>query len=154
MSHGLKLLLIAAGAIITCVVVVVGFQLTKSGKNDTNKAVEEYSSMMSGYDEIKLTIYEDTEVSGADVITFIRDHADVLVKQQITTVSVKTKSSGTQSYNASDYLNMSVGDVKDKLMENQAKKTEASYINPTGSFLCSITRNDNGMITTIEFEQK
>ena len=54
MSHGLKLLLIAAGAIITCIVVVVGFQLTKSGKNDTNKAAEEYSAMIGDYDDIQM----------------------------------------------------------------------------------------------------
>ena len=91
MSHGLKLLMIAAGAIITCIVVVVGFQLTKSGRNDTNKASEQYSSVMGSFDNVKLTIHENLEVSGADVVTFIKENAGAMVQAQINSITVTTK---------------------------------------------------------------
>lgn len=154
MSHGLKLLLIAAGAIITCIVVVVGFQLTKSGKNDTNQATEQYMSVMSGYDDVQLTMYEDMEVSGTDVVTFIKENASAVVNGQISQIQVTTKMSGSQIYTSENYMSKTVEDLKEAVNSNQKNETEAIYINPTGAFLCSITRNTNGMITNISFSQQ
>ena len=154
MSHGLKLLLIAAGAIITCIVVVVGFQLTKSGKNDTNKATEEYSAMISGNDDIKMTIYEDMEVSGADVVTYIKDNAAAVVNERIVSINVLTKSNQSQNYLSSEYKTKTVEDVKNKVNEYQKKENAGNYINPTGSFDCLVLRNENGMITSVSFVQK
>lgn len=154
MSHGLKLLLIAAGAIITCIVVVVGFQLTKSGKNDTNKAAEEYSAMIGDYDDIQMTIYEDMEVSGADVVTYIKDNAAAIVNERIVSINVLTKSNQSQNYLASEYKTKTVADVKNKVNEYQQKESAGNYINPTGSFACLVLRNENGMIMSVSFVQK
>ena len=155
MSHGLKLLLMAAGAIITCVVVVVGFQLTKSGKNDTNKASEQYTSVMSNYDEVQLTSYEEMEVSGADVVNYIKDNAGIIVNGQINQIVVTTKASGVQVYTATTYYqSKTVQELKEDVNANQSVTTAAYYINPSGSFHCTITRNDNGMIKEVSFAQK
>lgn len=154
MSHGLKLLLIAAGAIITCIVVVVGFQLTKSGKNDTNHATEEYTNVMSEYDDVQLTMYEDMEVSGADVVSFIKENASVVVNSQIKQILISTKMSGTQLYASETYKTKTVEDVKTAVNASQKTVTATSYINPTGTFLCNIVRNSNGMITDINFTQQ
>lgn len=151
MSHGLKLLLIAAGAIITCIVVVVGFQLTKSGKNDTNKASEQFTSVMSEYDELKLTCYQDQTISGSEVIHYIQDNASALAEKQITEIKVTTKS-GAQTYTASDFADAAA--VHTKVSENQSVTTDEKYINPTGKFECSITRNANLMVTNILFTQR
>ena len=154
MSHGLKLLLMAAGAIITCVVVVVGFQLTKSGKSDTSKASEQYTGVMSSYDNVQLTSYEDMEVSGADVVNFIKDNASSIVKSQINQIAVTTKLSGSQTYAATTYKTKTVQILKDDVNSNQSSTTASKYINPSGAFYCTITRNSNGMITEITFQQK
>ena len=153
MSHGLKLLLMAAGAIITCVVVVVGFQLTKSGKSDTSKASEQYTGVMSSYDNVQLTSYEDMEVSGADVVNFIKDNASALVNSQINQIKVTTKLRDSQTYTASTYNNETVQTLKNDVNSNQGITTAANYINPSGTFQCTITRNSNGMITEITFQQ-
>ena len=130
MSHGLKLLLIAAGAIITCIVVVVGFQLTKSGKSDANKAAEQYANILSNYDNIQLTVYENTQVSGADVINFIKDNAGAVVEKQITKIVVNTNAQGgSQSYGNAEYSK--VEDLKSALEKKQESKTSKEYINPS-----------------------
>lgn len=165
MSHGLKLLLIAAGAIVTCIVVVVGFQLTKSGKNDTNKASEQYTSVMSGYDEVQLTCYEDQTVSGSEVVSFIKDNASSLINSQIEQIIVNTNS-GKQTYNVSSAVPSptpasgigsqnytTVEMLKSTVNKFQEYTTANCYINPTGKFLCTIKRNDNNMITIITFDQ-
>lgn len=154
MSHGLKLLLMAAGAIITCVVVVVGFQLTKSGKSDTNKASEQYTSVMSNYDEVQLTSYEEMEVSGADVVNYIKENAASIVNSQINQIIVTTKASGAQTYAATTYESKTVEDLKNTVNSNQSVSTDVNYINPSGAFYCTITRNSNGMIKVVSFEQK
>ena len=153
MSHGLKLLMIAAGAIITCIVVVVGFQLTKSGKNDTNKASEQYTSVIGSFDDVKLTIHEDMEVSGADVVTFIKENAGAVAGGQIDSITVKTNMSGlSKSYNSSEY-NEKKDKIKDDVDTIQSETQNVNYINPSGTFECTISRNSNGMIQTIRFEQ-
>ena len=78
MSHGLKLLLIAAGAIITCIVVVVGFQLTKSGRNDTNSAKEQYTEISSEYDDVELLSYDELIITGSDVVDCIQKYGSLL----------------------------------------------------------------------------
>lgn len=154
MGHGLKLLLMAAGAIITCVVVVVGFQLTKSGKSDTSKASEQYTGVMSSYDNVQLTSYEDMEVSGTDVVNFIKDNASFIVNSQIDKIAVTTKLSGSQTYQASTYKTETVQKLKNDVNTNQGSTTASNYINPSGTFHCTVTRNSNGMITEITFQQK
>lgn len=158
MSHGLKLLLIAAGAIITCIVVVVGFQLTKSGKSDTNKASEQFTSVMAEYDEIKLTCYNEMTVAGSDVITFIKENASVIVDDQILGIQVTTNGTGsgngTQEYLSSDTNLTSTNKVKEKVNTAQKVTTAGNYINPTGKFVCTIERNENGMIEYIRFKQQ
>jgi len=152
MSHGLKLLLIAAGAIITCIVVVVGFQLTKSGKNDTNQASEQFTTVMAEYDELKLTCYQDQTVSGSEVIHYIKDNAFALADNQITQIKVTTKEGGEQLYKAADLMN--VTEVAAKVRTFQASTTAAGYVNPSGKFDCSVERNNNLMVTNVLFVQR
>lgn len=150
MSHGLKLLLIAAGAIITCIVVVVGFQLTKSGKNDTNKASEQFSSVTADYDDVKLASYDDLTISGSDVATCIMDCKSLLASTEydftihINTIANNTGIDYTRStYEAYYATNTAI-----------ANSTEDNYINPTAQFKGSVSRNANGIINKITFTQQ
>lgn len=148
MSHGLKLLLMAAGAIITCIVVVVGFQLTQSGKNDTNKAKEQYTSISNEYDDVKLAAYDEVTIAGSDVVNCIQTYGTLLISANYNfTIKVVTG----ENSNGVDY-----GDnYKTEINKNTAieNSTEKDYINPLGKFKGKISRNTNGVIESITFTQ-
>lgn len=166
MSHGLKLLLIAAGAIITCIVVVVGFSLTKSGKSDTNQATEQYTSMIEGYDDVKLSSYDGITMSGSDVAGCIKECDQLLsAKDYSFSIVVKTleNTSGVYYWNAVDgkaALSPTPAPVKAdypsafEMNTSTAHSTDDNYINPKGKFLGAVTRNDNGIITVLTFTQQ
>ena len=157
MSHGLKLLLIAAGAIITCIVVVVGFQLTKSGKNDTNAAKEQYTHISSEYDDVALSAYDGVTLTGSDVVDCIEKNGALLVSEGnftitvITAENIENAAKGTEPEGC-----MYQKDYADKLDTNTATKASTSdnYINPLGKFKGEISRNDNGIIENITFTQE
>lgn len=160
MSHGLKLLLIAAGAIITCIVVVVGFGLTQSGKNDTVLAKEQYADNLEEYEDVKLMSYDQVILSGADVISCIHEHEDLLLSgsydftiEVITAQNIIDAGAGTVSgvsYGAVD------GDYSTLIAQNTSidHSLQSDYINPKGKFIGSIGRNANGVIDKITFTQQ
>lgn len=162
MSHGLKLLLIAAGAIITCIVVVVGFQLAKSGKNDTNKAKEQFSSMTNEYDDVKLSSYDNITISGSEVISCIEENRSLLVstnqefvievitKENISAALTKSTPPVGERYGEID----SNFETQLNYIKNDSNRTKANYINHQGSFLGSVSRNANGVIQKITFTQQ
>ena len=153
MSHGLKLLLMAAGAIITCIVVVVGFQLTQSGKNDTNKAKEQYTSISNEYDDVKLAAYDEVTISGSDVVNCIHTYGTLLTSDYYTfTIKVMT---------AQNTIDKTTGVIYDydyvaKITNNTevGNSTKENYINPLGKFKGKISRNKNGVIDSITFTQE
>lgn len=146
MNNGLKLLLMAAGAIVTCIVVVVGFQLTKSGKSDTNQAMEQYTNVNSEFNEVVLTAYDGLTVSGSEVVNCMKENETILVNGVIK-IDVVTKEGSTETYSK---------DFKSKLEQNIAEnnKTKANYINPTGNFTGVVSKNANGIVEKLTFTQK
>lgn len=149
MSHGLKLLLMAAGAIITCVVVVVGFQLTKSGKSDTAKAKEQYTSISNEYDDVKLASYDEVTISGSEVANCIQTYGTLLTS---VTHSFKVKVITAENSTGVEYDDA----YATKLSTNTSvdHSTQPNYINPLGKFKGKITRNENGIIDYITFTQE
>lgn len=72
MNNGLKVLLIAASTIITCMVVSMGFLFAKQAKQIGNglwQDLEEYQGRMS---ERNITKYDGVTVLGGDVLNFIK----------------------------------------------------------------------------------
>lgn len=149
MNHGLKLLLMAAGAIVTCVVVVVGFQLTKSGKSDTVKAKEQYTSITNTYDDVQLVAYDDLTITGVEVVNFMKTYDVLLCSEKYDfMVYVKTiENPEGVTYDAT---------YKDKLNKHTSVEfsMEKEYINPVGKFKCSIGRNENKVIKSVTFVQQ
>ena len=149
----MKLLLMAAGVVITCLVITVASQLAKTGKSDTQKATDQYDSVVSGYNEVNLTIYEGETSSGTNVVEYLKMSFKELAQGHIYKIKVVTKggtNAGNQTYSSGN----TEATLKETLATYQKAKTSDNYINLSGEFTCTITRNANEMIEEVLFTQQ
>lgn len=151
MENSLKGLLLAAGTIITCVVISLGFYIAREAKDTASNGAGQINKLNSEFAEADKTIYDGVEVSGNEVINVIRKFENEPIS-----VIVKNNICEDKLY----YIrNLTEGDTKlgeattlsYKAAQNE---TSESYINPIGRFQGSVLRDDNGMIIGIAFVQK
>jgi predicted PurR-regulated permease PerM len=132
MENSLKLLILAAGIIIVCVVVAIGIFITKSGKNQINSVQAQISQSINEFDNPNLQVYEGNTVSGTDVAQCVEKYASTSLK-----VTVKNlKDSAAKEYKTSG---ISASDVT---------------VKSNGLYVGSIKRDANtDVINEIDFVQ-
>jgi len=143
MENSLKGLMLAAGAIITCIVVSLGFYMSREAKNAAENGISQISSMTAVNDAAK-EMYDGLSVSGREVITLINKYADDLNAGSLV-INVKTGSGNsavTTSYTAAATT-----------QNDPSVYSNASYINPNGIFKGRVTTNAKGLIT-MSFSQE
>lgn len=127
----------AAGVIITCIVVGLGFFISREAKNVSDKGTNQLSAMNSQYDNVEYMMYDGLRVTGREVVNVIKSHGSSDVG-----ITVKTSKNNTTGiiYTGTNTIPSSKGD--------------ANYINQSASFLGEVTRNDNGEVDGIVFTQQ
>lgn len=135
MDNSLKGLILAAGVIITCIVVGLGFFISREAKNATDSGTSQLSAMSSQYDNVEFMMYDNLRVTGREVVNVIKKHsADINV-----VVNTKANNSGI-TYNASN--------------KRLAEKTSNDYINPSALFLGELIIGANEELKEIVFTQQ
>lgn len=137
MDNSLKGLILAAGVIITCIVVGLGFFISRESKNIADNGTNQLSAMSSEYGNVEFMMYDGLQVSGKEVINVIKKHANNLFN-----IYVSTKANGGSF------------DVYDKKDEKLPIKATNSYINPSALFLGELRRNANNELIGIQFLQQ
>ena len=117
---------------------------SKSTINDGNT---QYSELMSDYSEINATIYDGLYVSGDKVIDVIKDCAEKLDQGVQVMTIMKSQTEAGAGGKADEYK------TSDAYVEQKFKKSDAEYINPSGTFVGSVNKNGNGMVISILFKQ-
>lgn len=148
MENSLKGLMLAAGTIVTCLIISLGFFIAKEAKDSATSGANQISKLNNEFIENDKIIYDATEVSGSEVINVIRKF-----RNETLGVSVTTKK-GTTAYN---YV---VDEEKGNLSKASVTEykpgtdiTDANYINPTARFMGNVIRDKNGTIIGIKFMQ-
>lgn len=136
MDNSLKGLILAAGVIITCLVVGLGFYLSREAKNTSNNGASQISSMNSEYQDVDKTIYNGLKISGREVVEVIKKSSDTNFK--ITVVTGKSVTPTLYSAAPTSFPIQSSDD----------------YINPTGQFLGKITYDANNVIDGLTLTQE
>lgn len=149
MENSLKGLVLAAGTIITCIVIGLGFYIAREARDTASSGAGQINKLNAEFSDTSKTMYEGTEVSGSEVLNVVRKFQDEAVG-----ILVKTNKSSTyytyQFDTASGELGTKVvGDYKQAQNE-----LSASYINPNGRFEGGVVRDSNGTITGLTFTQK
>lgn len=153
-----KALWIGVGILFFIGVVSLGLSLFNRGRDVTQKQSDSLSDLEKTLAESEYASYDNRTVSGAEVLSAIKNYRD---KSSTFAISVTTKK-GTVVYlnNASFGSNVvTLGSAVDEMtIENQIKQArdeaDGSYINPIAKFDSALRKDKNGVIAGIIFTQE
>lgn len=149
MENSLKGLLLAAGTIITCIIISLGFYIAREAKDTAAAGAGQINALNAEFSENSKTIYDGTEVSGSEVLNAIRKYDG-----EVFGVKVETKKSTVYyGYNFDETTGELAKESSQDYL-NAKKETSETYINPNGRFLGTIIRDCNGTITGLKFVQQ
>lgn len=134
MSNGLKGLTLAAGVIITCLVISIGFFIAKEAKDIAYQGVEQMGGYVEEMANSELEFYNGLTVSGSEVEK---------------TVKRLYQDTGIWVYQK----NGSAAFVDDQITD-VAAFVQALELNPHGSFLGDIEYDEKGKIKWMTFTQE
>lgn len=143
----------AAGIVITLAIISIAFIVFNMAKDGTMAGVKKIEAMNTQISESDLTIYDDSEVSGSEVVNVVKKYQETYLA-----ISVKTgKNPGGAWYGYSATLSSdsaSMGAKSSEDLSDAIDETKNKYINPNGRFKGKIFRDENNAIIAIVFEQK
>lgn len=151
MNNGLKALLIAAGIIITCIVAGLAFQNTREGKAQASSAFAQFNTTMSEYQDLGKSMYDGLLVSGAEVRRLIENS---ITAKEYVQIKVVTGDGTEKGYVYETYDEEKKKLSKESKMLPSDEMGSDGYINSRAVFLGSITKDENGIIIQIVFEQQ
>lgn len=152
MDSSLKGLILAAGIIITCIVISLGFYISRQSKDTAYSGVDQINKLNAEFTESDKTMYEGISIAGSEVINVINKF-----KSEEISVVVTTKSNNTTYYGYSvsgtggKYV---LGSITSNSTQTAKKVSNACYIKPTAQFLGTILRDSNDAIIGIHFTQQ
>lgn len=146
MDNSLKGLILAAGVVITCIVVGLGFYISREAKNTSSGGISQITKMNSEYQDVSKTMYDGIKVSGREVLQVVEKYEDEIKDNEFSIIIYTGKRSP------------SIGGIifnKEYTSTDSVKNLKSDfYINPDGNFLGAITSDQNGVITTLTFVQQ
>jgi len=149
MENSLKGLVLAAGIIITCLIVGLGFYIAREAKDTAAGGVGQINKLNSEFADTSKSMYEGTEVSGSEVVNAIRRFQNETVGLQV--VTNKTSSFYTYNFNPATG---ELGTSSALTFKSAQNELNNNYINPNGRFEGDVVRDKNGTITGLMLTKK
>ena len=148
MENSLKGLMLAAGIIITCIIISLGFYIAREARDTASEGTGQINQLQAEFTDASKTMYDGTEVSGSEVLNVIRKFSDETMGILVQTNKNKTY----YNYNF-DVDKGELGKALDNSYKNAQDVASDKYINPTARFQGSIVKDVNGTIIGIVFAQ-
>jgi len=152
MDNSLKALILAAGTIITCIVIGLGFYISRQASDTAYAATANTNKLSSEFLESDKTMYDGLDIPGSEVLNVITKF-----KNETLSIVVTTKAGNTTYYNHSvsgSDGGYTLGGATSSNTQEAKKVMSESYINPTKQFLGTVLRDANDAIVGIMFVQK
>jgi len=154
MDNGLKGLLLAAGTIITCIVVSLGFYIAREARDTAASGAGSISKLNAEFNDNDMTMYHGLSVSGSEVLNVIAKFSSEEVCIRVETIaSGKAGKYAHYGYGLKEGNELGETNGCDDV-EKAKENGNVNYINPTATFTGSVQRNSNNVITCITFVQK
>ncbi|MFQ9934493.1 MAG: hypothetical protein ACLRVQ_08715, partial [Lachnospiraceae bacterium] len=138
MENSLKGLILAAGTIITCVVISLGFFISREAKETAANGANQINKLNSEFVESDKIIYDGATVSGSEVVNVIK-------KMKHDEVGIYVVTNKSKTYYGYEF-DISSGDLLKKAdsgYEEACVSTGSKYINPYADFRGKVVRDSN-----------
>lgn len=148
MENSLKGLLLAAGTIITCIVISLGFFISREAKETASNGANQIGKLNAEFLESDKVIYDGASVSGSEVINVIK-------KMQSEDVGICVVTKKTSKFYGFEF-DAKTGEFGSKVSSDTESAVSSSseyYINPYVEFTGIVVRDVNNLITGIVFSQ-
>lgn len=140
MESALKGLMLAAGVILTCVVIGIGFFVAREAKATAVTSTQRLSEFKKELSESDFTKFDDVTVAGSDVVNFTKRTLGMYKEDEEAPVYVRIETAThSQNYNNVKYIK-TLRDV-----------TNVRYVSPLNTFEGEVIRDENEVIVGIVF---
>lgn len=159
MNNAQSALKVGAGLFLTIALITLVVALFISAQDATKSAQSNFSSIQQELDQTQFTVYDNTTVSGSQVINALRKFQDkgefgVQVKTgKNTTGAWYFKTVDTTSPVGSPGYGSIIGNATTGTLANALDESKADYVNPSGKFKAQIVKDNNNVIRGILFSQ-
>lgn len=154
MENSTKAIIIAATVVITLALVTVGFLVLRSGQETAKSAITRLDKMNNQLAESEYLIYDQTEVSGSEVVNALRKFEGEYIGIQV--ITGKNVSGTSYIYNITKGATQGEGEIGSKSsydIGDTIDEESNEYVNPNGRFKGEVIRDKNGVIIGIVFTQ-
>ena len=149
MDNSLKGLILAAGVIITCLVVGIGFYISREASAAATNGTGQISRMNKEVAESDKVMYDGLDVTGSEVINAINKY-----KSEDISVKVQTKKSIVYYNRLLSDDDKQLGNASSASVKDTQQITSSYYINQKAQFNGEILRDVNDTIIGISFVQQ
>lgn len=149
MDNSLKGLILAAGVIITCLVVGIGFYISREASAAATNGTGQISRMNKEVAESDKVMYDGLDVTGSEVINAINKY-----KSEDIAVKVTTKKSSVYYNRILTNSDKELGNESNASVKDTQTITSSYYINQKAQFTGEILRDVNDTIIGISFVQQ
>lgn len=143
MENSLKGLIMAAGVIVTCVIVALGFRMMREATVLADTAVDEMQDTQRNMYETRFSQYDGLQVSGADVVNVIKKYLGTVDPGEIPEVTFSVVNGGT-AHTLRD--NSLLGGLQDP--------DSPLYVSVIDIYRGRVERDSNKVITGLIFTRK
>ena len=148
MENSLKGLILAAGTIITCVVISLAFYISREARQTAVNGAQEINKLNTEFAESDKIVYDNATVSGSEVLNVIKKMSEDNIG-----VYVKTNKSETYYGYSFDLSSGALGAASNTNYTQAVQVTANAYINPYANFKGTVIRDSNDTSTGIKFVQ-
>lgn len=148
MDNSLKGLILAAGTIITCIVIGLGFYIAREARDTASSGAGQISKLNAEFNESDKVMYDGLDVSGSEVVNLINKYRD-------DDISIKVKTKKTTVYYGKYLTNSDtvLGSESSASVKDAQKSTSDYFINQNAQFTGEVLRDSNDTIIGISFIQ-
>jgi hypothetical protein len=158
MNNAQSALKMAAGFFLAIALITIAVVMFINAQDATKSAQSNFSSIQEELDQTQFTVYDNTTVSGSQVVNAIRKFSDksqfgiqvITGKQPAGTWYYNTVNIGVQpgATGYGDMLTAGTGTIG-----NAQNEALPDYINPSGRFQAKLIKDNNNAIRGIVFKQ-
>lgn len=145
-----KALIFGAGLFLALALIALAVNVYAPSTEAAKAAQTDFSSATTELKDQKYLIYDNTTITGSQVVNAIRKFESEGKAGNIAVKVTTGNGTTTSYYNTFNDSTISEGGVTP---ENINNSTHNEYINPSGMFKAEVKRDSNSVIRSVEFTQ-